>query len=248
MAARPEAVMEYPYLRECEIEGEAAALLHAVFGGPRYERSPVDLETIVYEYLSPRENLAFDNEADLPPENGDVVLGKTLPMRGKILLNRILKEGEPGRARFTLAHELGHWVLHRKLFLARGEMLDLFADAALDDGFQFVGLNRSIFPTSCRPGAVAREEWQANRFAIALLIDPVVLREEFGARFGVPVIARSSRTWRARGSTLRELGSWAANTVVAKHPRLRDVFGLSTEAMAIALESRGYVVDSAPVV
>lgn len=235
--------MEYPYLEEAVIEGEAAALLHAVFGGPWRDRSPVDLETIVYEHLSPMENLIFDPEAELPPENGEVVLGKTLPIRGKILLNRGLKSGEPGRARFTLAHELGHWVLHRKLFLARRDMLDLFAGAG-DDDFEFVGLNKSTFPRSCSPRAVAREEWQANRFAVALLIDPQMLREEFQLRFGGPTIARSTQDWQRRARTLRDLASLAAKGTVNGHRPLRDVFGLSTEAMAIALESRGYVVET----
>jgi hypothetical protein len=236
-------MMEYPYLEESVIDGEATALLHTVFGGPWRERSPVDLETIVYEHLSPKENLIFDPEADLPPENGEVVLGKTLPIRGKILLNRGLKAGEPGRARFTLAHELGHWVLHRKLFLAQREMLDLFARAG-DDNFEFVGLNESTFPRSCSPRAVAREEWQANRFAVALLIDPQLLREEFQRRFGTGAIALSSREWRRRARTLRELSSLAAKGSVDGHSPLREVFGLSTEAMAIALESRGYVAEA----
>lgn len=235
--------MEYPYLKESAIEGEAAALMHAVFGGPWRERSPVDLEAIVYEHLSPKENLIFTPEADLPQENGEVVLGKTLPIRGKILLNRVLKAGEPGRTRFTLAHELGHWVLHRKIILARRQMLDLFSGAG-DDDFEFVGLNRSTFPGSSSPRAVAREEWQANRFAVALLIDPQLLREEFELRFRAPTIARSKAGSRLRASTLRELSSDAAKAAVDGHPPLRDVFGLSTEAMAISLESRGYIVDT----
>lgn len=239
--------MEYPYLEEAVIEGEAAALLHAVFGGPWREPTPVDLDTIVYEYLSPRENLIFNDEADLLPEGGEVVLGKTLPIRSKILLNRALKNGEPGRARFTLAHEIGHWVLHRKLFLARREMLDLFAGTGgISDDFELVGLNKSVFPGSCRPGAVPREEWQANRFAVALLIDSGLLREEFQARFRTPVIARSSREWRDQGRSVREIASRVARGSVDGRLPLREVFGLSTEAMAIALETRGYVVERAP--
>ena len=238
--------MEFPYLEEAVIEGEASALLSAVFGAPWQLRKPVDLESIVYDYLSPRESLSFSDEAVLPLEDGEVVLGKTLPIRGKILLNRILKaDSDPGRGRFTLAHELGHWVLHRKLFLGREEALDLFPKSAIDD-FEFVGLNRSIFPGSCGPGAVAREEWQANRFAVALLINPDVLREEFSLRFGVPLVARSSRQWRLHGRTIRELASRLARSSVNGHPPLRELFGLSVEAMSIALESRGYVVDTAP--
>lgn len=235
--------MEYPFLRESVIEAEATALLHAAFGGPWRQRAPVDLETIVYEHLSPKENLIFDPEADLPPENGEVVLGKTLPMRGKILLSRGLQEGEPGRARFTLAHELGHWVLHRKLFLARRQMLDLFADTH-DDGFEFVGLNRSTFPGSCSPGTVPREEWQANRFAVALLIDSQLLREEFQLRFHAPTISLSSSRWRSQARTLRDLSSRVATAAVDGLRPIHEVFGLSMEAMAIALESRGYVTET----
>ena len=240
--------MEYPYLTDEAIECEAAGLVQSVFGGPWRESTPVDLETIVYEHLSPKEDLIFNDDADLPPEDGEIVLGKTLPIRGKILLNRALKAGERGRARFTLAHELGHWKLHRKLFLARREMLDLFAGASVEDDFALIGLNRSIFPWSCSPSAIAREEWQANRFAVALLIDREVLREEFRVRFGVPVVARSSREWRLRARTLRELASQMVNAQVGAHTPLRDVFGLSTEAMSIALESRGYVVETLPLV
>lgn len=237
--------MEFPFLVETAIDGEAAALLAGVFGGPWRERKPVDLETVVYEHLSPRENLMFNDEADLPMKDGEVVLGKTLPVKGKILINRVLKK-EPERGRFTLAHELGHWVLHRKLFLARRETIDLFERSGVDSDFEFVGLNRSVFPASCRPNAVPREEWQANRFAVALLINPTVLREEFELRFGTAVIARSNRDWGGKARTMRALSSLLCRETVCGHRPLRDVFGLSVEAMAIALESRGYVVEEAP--
>src|SRR5690606_28877899 len=127
--------------------------------------------------------------------------------------NRVLKD-EPERGRFTLAHELGHWVLHRKLFLARSEALDLFERTAVDNDFEFVGLNRSVFPASCRPNAVEREEWQANRFAVALLINPTVLREEFELRFGTTVIARTSRDWGGKERTLRALSSLLSRETV----------------------------------
>lgn len=239
-------LVKYPYLEEAAIDGEAVSLLRTVFGGPWHDGTPVDLETIVYEHLSPTENLIFDDEAELPPEHGEIVLGKTLPVRGKILLNRALKDGDPGRARFTLAHEIGHWKLHRKLFLARRETLDLFAGPSVADDFEFVGLNRSTFPRNCSPGAIAREEWQANRFAIALLIDPEVLRDEFRRRFGEPPIARASREWRLRARTLRQLSTMLSRGLAGAHPPLREVFGLSAEAMAIALETRGYVVEEVP--
>ena len=46
-----------------------------------------------------------------------------------------------------------------------------------------------------------REEWQANRFAVALLIDALVLREEYEARFGAGDVVRSDRLWRRKGQS-----------------------------------------------
>lgn len=241
--------MNFPYLTENAIEGAAADLVQRVFGSAWCEHSPIELDTIVYDYLSPFEQLSFNDEAELPLENGEVVLGKTLPLRGQILLNRVLKlEAEPGRMRFTIAHEIGHWVLHRKLFLAQLEELDLFAtDATASPDFAFTDLNRSVFPSSCRSGMVPREEWQANRFAVALLINPVVLREEFALRFGAPPAAWATQEWRYKAKSVRDLALLLGRcNTTSVHVPLRQVFGLSTEAMAIALESGCYVVEDAP--
>lgn len=241
--------MKYPYLTESAIEAQAAALLRAVFGsGPRAHQ-PVDLVDVVC-HLSETEQLQFHDDAVLPPERGETVLGKTLPIRGKILLNRALKLApDPGRAVFTLAHELGHWVLHRKLFLALLEQNDLFAGPGrVSPDVELVALNKSVFPGSCRPGAVAPEEWQANHFAAALLIDSAVLREEFTARWGAAPAVRATPAWRYQAQTVRELARLLANSPTWSHGPLRAVFGVSIEAMAIALESRGYVVEHAAMV
>lgn len=248
-------MIEYPYLTEEAIDRAAAALLQRAFGGPWRERRPVDLEDLVYEYLSPEEGLSFNDEAELLPEDGETVLGKTVPVRSQILLNRVLKgDADPGRMRFTLGHEIGHWVLHRRVVLeairVRREVgADLFGEAPpTAEEFAFVGLNRTTFPRSCAPGAVRREEWQANRFAAALLVDSVVLREEFEARFGPPPVARATQTWRYRAASVRDLAQLLARSLVGVQCPLREVFGLSAEAMAIALESRGYVTESAPAI
>ena len=240
--------MNFPYRTEAFIDGAAEELLRRAFGGPWRERRPVDLDELVYEYLSPQEQLSYNDEAELPSDDGELVLGKTLPIRGQILLNRILKlEPEPGRARFTLAHELGHWVLHRPLILAEAQALDLFAGHGnVGPDYALVGLNKAIFPASCAPSAVRREEWQANRFAASLLVDPVVLREEFEVRFGAPPVARATPAWRYKAASVRALAQLLAKGMIGSHPPLREVFGLSTEAMAIALESRAYVVEQAP--
>lgn len=243
--------MNFPYLTDKIIEGAAADLVQRVFGSTWCEHRPIELDAIVYDYLSPCEQLSFDDEAELPLENGEVVLGKTLPLRGQILINRLLKlEPEPGRMRFTLAHEIGHWVLHRKLFLAQRVALDLFASGtAVSPDFTFTELNRSVFPSSYRVGAVSREEWQANRFAVALLIDPETLREEFAVRFGKPPVVWATQEWRYKAKSVRCLANLLGRcSTTTTYVPLRRVFGLSAEAMAVALQSRGYVVENAPLI
>jgi len=165
-------------------------------------------------------------------------------LAGKIEITAALKRcGEVGRYRFTLAHEIGHWVLHRPLFLARAEALDLFGPTA--DDLAITSLNRSVFPDGSR-GRPAPEEWQANRFAVDLLIDRGLLRAEFSQRFSEPVVALRSPEWITRSPTLRDHARRLAGAKVKGFRPLFSVFGLTVEAMGIALEQRGYAVEEPP--
>lgn len=231
--------MNFSWLSDEAIAVSASKLLARTFGTTLDRSVPLDLEEIVL-FLSETEDLCYDDDADLGMEGGELVLGKTQPLKRRILLSRALKlDVDPGRARFTLAHELGHWVLHRPVFLAKNQELSLFGPSG-EEEFEFVGLNRSIFPAG---GEVRREEWQANRFAVDLLIDKSVLRAEFVTRFGVPMVARATQEWQYRSRHLRDHARLLASCQLDDRPPLREVFGLSVEAMAIALETRGYAVE-----
>ncbi len=86
---------------------------------------------------------------------------------------------------------------------------------------------------------VPPEEWQANRFAVALLVNGELLRIEFEKRLGPPPIVCSSSDMRQQARRLvRELH----RDLLPLH----EIFGLSIEAAAIALETRGYVTDQSP--
>ena len=236
--------MNYPWLDAQDIQAEAHGLLTRVFGAGDAGMPCVDLDVVVYDYLCERESLSFDDECDLGSEGGDQVLGRMKPLVGKIQITADLKRGpDLGRYRFTLAHEIGHWVLHRPLFLAEAELLDLFATVPANA--EMTSLNRGIFPDGTR-GKPAPEEWQANQFAIELLLDPSMLRAEFVLRFAESVIARRSPGWRMHARTLREHSRRLASSEVNGRPPLCSVFGLSGEAMAIALEQRGYAVEEPP--
>jgi hypothetical protein len=96
----------------------------------------------------------------------------------------------PGRRRFTIAHELGHWYLH--------------ADAA------------GSFQRFCRDADLAsttRQEGAANAFAAALLTPAALLRTEADAcGLNLPLLARrfdvSLPAMRRRLLTLGLLPAW----------------------------------------
>ena len=237
--------MNYPWLDPREIESAAHTLLAQCFGASGACTPCVDLDAIIYDFLSEKEHLSFTDERDLGWKDGDEVLGRMLPLAGKIEITAALKRGgDLGRYRFTVAHEIGHWVLHRSLFLARAEALDLFAPDPQDA--ELTTLNRSVFADGAR-GRLTPEEWQANRFAVDLLIDADLLRLEFRQRFRAPLVARRSPGWRPRSRTLREHARHLATAEIGVHAPLCSIFGLSAEAMAIALEQRGYAVEEQPV-
>lgn len=196
---------------------------------------PVDLDTIVYDHLCERDQLSIDDEADLPDEDGDEVLGKTLVREGRILINgRLKRSGDSGRFRFTLAHELGHWRLHRRCILATHEQVSLFDGIGIHD--VITTLNRGVVGPN-----PPRHEVQANRFAATLLIDHAVLSREFAVRFGA--LGPSAILNPLQRLSVRDRGRRLAGQVVGDTPSLAAVFAVSLEAMAIALESRGYLED-----
>lgn len=231
--------MRFPFLPIAEIDHAAEMLLTRAFGAIDTLDPFVDLEELVYDWLSEMEGLIFDDENPLPTEDGEAVLGKTIARPGKILIHAPLKtERSLGRYRFTVAHEIGHWVLHRPVILADEHQLSLLSPGP---SFEFVSLNRSVFPRDLSSTSLPPEEWQANRFASALLAPQVILEREFKVRYGTP-----PAVWKDGGATrlpsFRSFAREVAAQRVRRKPPLAEMFGLSLEAMAITLQERHLVV------
>src|SRR5215211_1610572 len=126
---------------------------HAAFGG---DELPVPVESIAEDLLA----LSVEVRARLP------VSGMLLPAERRILVRS--DEPEP-RRRFTIAHELGHWICQ----CLEGEMKPVYCRA------EEIGVD---------PEAKALER-EANIFAANLLMPESSLREveqdEASALFGV---------------------------------------------------------------
>lgn len=90
-------------------------MLDMVFGEDRFDRHPVDVENLAMEYsmqIAPTSPIHQVVGQDLPGCVGALVYSETSPRQWGILYDK----GQPlTRRAFTVAHELGHYVLHRGL-------------------------------------------------------------------------------------------------------------------------------------
>ena len=111
-------------------------------------------------------SMMFDDLPRLLEQPG--VLGAVRFREAEVLVDQSLDPTEnpqkEGRYRFTIAHEMGHWELHRHTFLQNANQPLLF-DAGPGPMH------------ACRSGATEPIEWQANTFAGFLLMPgPMVLQ------------------------------------------------------------------------
>jgi hypothetical protein len=213
------------YLEESEIATEAALLIQG------YEKQfdvrlspPVPIDEIAECHLEL--DLRFVNlESNL---NRKDVLGAIWIEEKRVAIDDSLDPTsypfKAGRYRFTLAHEVGHWALHRSYFFARGQQSGLFGDAN----------EPSIV---CRDGDSQPIEWQANAFAAHVLMPKQMVYD----------------AWEQQHGTLKpydaadEVGCVASNGGVVNAPtveisrRLAKHFHVSAQAMQIRLTGFGFI-------
>lgn len=123
------------------------------YGTP--EAPPIPVEEIARAHL-----LLWVQEADDlrlllgAPRDGGRISGLLMPEQRTIWIDRAEAQRSHARRRFTIAHEIGHWLLH-------------------------VGPSGEHPQMHCRPGDLRRgdhREGEANAFAAALLMPETLLR------------------------------------------------------------------------
>jgi hypothetical protein len=135
-----------------------------------------------------------------------------------------------GRYRFTLAHELGHWQLHRHVFLQDTTQPLLFGAGA---GAELV----------CRSNSKDRAEWQADMFAGHLLMPKDMVFRVWAAERG----SRDPYDGTREVKALTErwgLGEDRTPTVEAARAMARR-FKVSGQAMQIRLIGLGLIQTKA---
>jgi IrrE N-terminal-like domain len=132
------------------------------------ERLPVPVEDIADSHfgLLVREGdelSMLPGVPDLPDDHS--LSGLLLPDAGLIVVNSAEAREWPGRRRFTISHELGHWCMHR------GRHEPVYCRSTI------VKANEAREPEE-RPPLPPHEE-EANAFAAALLMPARLVREHY---------------------------------------------------------------------
>lgn len=235
---------DVPYLHAKQIEAEADLLIAEY--GERYDvvvAPPIPADELAELHL--QLTLEYLDMQSLFP-NADVH-GAIWFEDGRIGIEQSLdpdsNPNRQGRYHFTLAHEIGHWRLHRTYYLKNPHERRLF-----DDG-------TSRPDVVCRSGDTQPVEWQANAFASNLLMprqmvqaawtdfregnDRPVSIDELREMFA-DVMEVEPLYYRGRMAT-----DPASQDIAMKEEFCRpmaDRFEVSREAMRIRLEQLGLLV------
>lgn len=150
------------YADKREIEGQAEKILQQMKSTPNYApQFPLD-PTRVAEFLGL--DVVWDR---IPPDEQGQIAARILPTKKLIEINEDIPELRGGFGNSTIAHEIGHWVLHINHDEAEGRIQQ-----------------QSLFPETpppflCRAlGELKGIEWQAQYFAGCLLMPRDVLQEK----------------------------------------------------------------------
>ena len=214
--------LKVPWLSKKTITGVANWLIaeyQTVINRP--VTPPIPVEDIIERGLSL--NLSFyDLKTKLQLDD---VLGATYVDKKLICVDEsLLAEKSKGRMIFTFAHEIGHWVLHRKLInhACRSNSLA---------GFIFCRLRDAKKPI----------EWQADYFASCLLMPAEQIRDAFYYIFGPrPLILRNLKSSFCGPICFDPcVENWPA--IAAKVKQVGEFSNVSKQAMIIRLQELGLV-------
>jgi hypothetical protein len=218
--------LKVKWLSETDIEGACLELLRKFAKADDFKLAPpIPVEGVIERYF--KVDLGFDDLRKLLGAND--VLGASWFEHDRIRIDSSL-EDDVGRASFTMAHEVGHWWLHRPQYEADKLTWALLPMGGTEKGAGIV----------CRSGAKKEPaEWQADQFAARFLMPGSLVRAAFKSVVGAPTVvngladARKSKSvpaeWRAVAATMTTAGGFT---------------NVSNEAMRYRLEALGLAVDA----
>lgn len=151
----------FRFISKIDIEAAALDVWLQMEKAQNKPQLPVDA-SIIAEFLDL--DLVWDQIAD--DEQGTIA-ARILPLEKLIEINEDLPQLRGGFGESTIAHEIGHWVLHIDT-----EKIDSYSR------LKQKGVDVKVKPFLCRNGdSLAKIEWQAQYFAGCLLMPQHILTE-----------------------------------------------------------------------
>ena len=152
----------FRFLSKLEIESQALNVLRQMQAQPNYvPKWPLDSSRVA-EFLGL--DLVWDS---IPDDTQGQIAARILPLEKLIEINENIPQLRGGFGESTIAHEIGHWVLHINQ-----------QEVARKIRLQNKGINVRVEPLLCRTvDDINGIEWQAQYFAGCLLMPQHILIE-----------------------------------------------------------------------
>ena len=188
--------LPFRYISKLEIEAAALEVLMSMTAIPKYTpKWPLDSSTVA-EFLGL--DIVWDT---IPDDEQGEIAARILPLEKLIEINENIPQLEGGFGESTIAHEIGHWVLH----------IDV-KEVERHIRLQEKGINLKIEPLLCRTvDDLGGMEWQAQYFAGCLLMPQYILNRV--------IEGKKLDKWRNLYQIAEELGVTISNLV----HRLQDL-------------------------
>ena len=150
----------FQFISKIEIEACALDIWLQMERSQNQPQLPIDA-SIITEFLDL--DLVWDT---IPDDEQGAIAARILPLEKLIEINENIPQLKGGFGESTIAHEIGHWVLH--------------IDTQKVDSYLRLkqrGVAVKVKPFLCRSSNLARIEWQAQYFAGCLLMPQHILTE-----------------------------------------------------------------------
>ena len=150
----------FQFISKIEIEACALDIWLQMERSQNQPQLPIDA-SIIAEFLDL--DLVWDT---IPDDEQGAIAARILPLEKLIEINENIPQLKGGFGESTIAHEIGHWVLH--------------IDTQKVDSYirlRQKGVAVKVKPFLCRSSNLARIEWQAQYFAGCLLMPQHILTE-----------------------------------------------------------------------
>ena len=186
----------FSFLPKAQIEAQATEIWQQMKLTPNYAPClPLEASRVA-EFLGL--DVVWDH---IPCDEQGVIAARILPLECLIEINEDIPQLRGGFGESTIAHEIGHWVLH----IDQQRVKELI-------NWQRQGKNVQVEPLLCRSVRDMRGiEWQAQYFAACLLMPKSILQEMQQDK--------DLTCWRDLYAMAEELGVTISNLVT----RLKDL-------------------------